>query len=260
MEEILQDPEELLREREKPPAKPVKKFVSPVPYRQSGRLRSSERVAVAGKDGERGVTESPPITKLVSKNPLREPWIFVQGKDHTKDHYRPLTDKEWIKWRNEDTGSFDDRYEICEESPAMYRERSSTSRLQETRNPYKSQWIGTKLKGRNEANSSANSSWKRMAPSHSTTSDETWSDASFSPHGTGTTQRRRYRFSAIDNKRSLEDYCHYHASQQVRLGQRQTETPLSCLRSRNESLWRNSTRTCSHRSGNYGERRPSHAG
>ena len=39
MEEILQDParfEELLREREKPPAKPVKKFVSPVPSRQSG--------------------------------------------------------------------------------------------------------------------------------------------------------------------------------------------------------------------------------
>ena len=87
MEEILQDParfEELLREREKPPAKPVKKFVSPVPSRQSGRRRESERVAVAGKDGESGVTESPPITKLVSENPLREPWIFVQDEDHTK--------------------------------------------------------------------------------------------------------------------------------------------------------------------------------
>ena len=102
MEEILQDPEELLREREKPPAKPVKKFVLPVPSRQSGRQRSSERVAVAGKDGEdgeSGVTESPPITKLVSENPLREPWIFVQGEDHTKDHYRPITDKEWTRYR-----------------------------------------------------------------------------------------------------------------------------------------------------------------
>ena len=72
MEEILQDParfEELLRERKKPPAKPVKKFVLPV--WQSGHLRSSERVAVAGKDGESGVTESPPIT-LVSENPLRD--------------------------------------------------------------------------------------------------------------------------------------------------------------------------------------------
>jgi len=130
MEEILQDParfEELLREREKPPAKPVKKFVSPVPSRQSGRRRESERVAVAGKDGESGVTESPPITKLVSENPLREPWIFVQGEDHTKDHYRPLTDKEWIKWRNEDPVSFDDRYEPCEEGPAMYKKRSTTS-------------------------------------------------------------------------------------------------------------------------------------
>jgi hypothetical protein len=56
-----------------------------------------DRVAVAGKDGESGVTESP-ITKLVPENPLREPWIFVQGKDHTNDHYRPLMDKEWIKW------------------------------------------------------------------------------------------------------------------------------------------------------------------
>jgi hypothetical protein len=43
MEEILQDPakfEALLRQREKPPTKPVRKFVSPVPSRQSGRQRS----------------------------------------------------------------------------------------------------------------------------------------------------------------------------------------------------------------------------
>jgi len=92
MEEILQDParfEELLREREKPPVKPEKKFVLPVPSKQSGRLRTSERVDVAVRSGESGVTESSPITKLVSENPLREPWIFVQGEDHTKDHNRP---------------------------------------------------------------------------------------------------------------------------------------------------------------------------
>ena len=56
-------------------------------------LRLSERVDVADRSGESGVTESP-ITKLVSENPLREPWTFVQGEDHTKDHYLPLTDKE----------------------------------------------------------------------------------------------------------------------------------------------------------------------
>ena len=63
----------------------------------------------------------------MSENPLREPRIFVQGEDHTKDHYRPLTDKEWIKWRNEDPTSFDDRCVLCEEGPAMYKKRSSTS-------------------------------------------------------------------------------------------------------------------------------------
>jgi hypothetical protein len=137
MEEILQDParfEELLREREKPPAKPVKKFVSPVPSRQcaptvkrAGGCRRKER-------GER-VTESPPITKLVSENPLREPWIIVQGEDHTKDHYRPLTDKEWIKWRNEDPVSFDDRYEPCEECPAVYKKRSSSRKTTTAKAP-----------------------------------------------------------------------------------------------------------------------------
>jgi len=70
MEEILQDPakfEELLREREKPPVKAIKIFVSPVPSRQSGRLRTSKRVDAAST-GERGMTESPPITKLLSEN------------------------------------------------------------------------------------------------------------------------------------------------------------------------------------------------
>ena len=77
MEEILQDParlEELLREREKPQKffKPVKEFVSPVPSRQSDRLRTSKRVAIAR--GERGSCNgSPPITTLGSENSLREP-------------------------------------------------------------------------------------------------------------------------------------------------------------------------------------------
>jgi hypothetical protein len=31
------------------------------------------------------------------------------------------TEKEWVKWRNEDPESFDDRYELCEEGPAMLR-------------------------------------------------------------------------------------------------------------------------------------------
>ena len=97
---------------------------------------------------------------------------------------------------------------------------------------------------------SVNNSWVKMARSHLTTSDGTWSDASLSPHGTETIRRIRYRFSAIDNKRSLEDCCHYHASKQAKLGQSQTETPLSCLGSRNESHWWISTRTYFHRSEN----------
>jgi len=48
MEEILEDParfKEQLSEREKPPVKPVKNFVSPVPSRQSGCQRTSERMS-----------------------------------------------------------------------------------------------------------------------------------------------------------------------------------------------------------------------
>ena len=103
---------------------------------------------------------SPPIARLVSENPLREPWIFVEGEDPTKDHYRHLTDKEWVKWRNEDPESFDDRYELCEEGPAMYRKRSSTSSRKTPREeaPYKSQSTGTRWKGRNGVKRSANSS------------------------------------------------------------------------------------------------------
>ena len=42
------------------------------------------------------------------------------GTDYSKDHYRQLMDKQWIKWRSQDPVSFDDRYELCEEGPAMY--------------------------------------------------------------------------------------------------------------------------------------------
>ena len=99
-----------------------------------------------------------------------------------------------------------------------------TARLQEKRHLYKSQSIGTKWEGRNEVKSSANISWGRMAPSHLTTPGGKWSDANSSPHGTRTTRRTQFRISAIGNKRSLEDCCPYHASQQARRVQRQTET------------------------------------
>jgi len=130
MEEILQDPakfEELLKEREQPAVKVVKKLASPVPLRQRIRRRHNEEEEEAADDGVGAGTESPPMATLVSENPLREPWIFVQGSDSTKDHYRPLTDKEWIKWRSQDPVSFDDRYELCEDGPAMYRKRTATS-------------------------------------------------------------------------------------------------------------------------------------
>ena len=58
MEEILQDPakfEELLKEREKPPVKPVKKFASPLPSRQCVRLRTSERMDIADRSGDSGL-------------------------------------------------------------------------------------------------------------------------------------------------------------------------------------------------------------
>ena len=74
-----------------------------------------------------------------------------------------------------------------------------------------------------------------MAPSLLTTSDGTWSDASLSPHGTETIQRTRYRFSAIDNKRSLEYCCPYHASKQAKLGQRQTGTDRDTVKLPRES-------------------------
>ena len=89
MEEILQDLakfEELLKEREQPPRpKPVKKFASPLPSRQSMRLLTSERVDIADGPVDSRSKVSPPIARLVSENPLREPWIFVEGEDHTKD-------------------------------------------------------------------------------------------------------------------------------------------------------------------------------
>jgi len=44
-----------------------------------------------------------------------------------RPHYRPLTDKEWIKWRSQDPVYFNDRYELCEDGPAMYKKRISTS-------------------------------------------------------------------------------------------------------------------------------------
>ena len=128
MEEILEDPakfEELLKEREKPAVMVVKKLASPVPLRQRIRLRHNDEEEEAVDDGVGAGTESPPMETL---DPwLREPWIFVQGSDSTKDHYRPLTDKEWIKWRSQDPISFDDRYELCEDGPAMYRKRTATS-------------------------------------------------------------------------------------------------------------------------------------
>ena len=129
MEEILQDPakfEELLKEREQPAVKVVKKLASPVPLRHRIR-RHNEEEEEAADDGVGAGAESPPMATLVSENPLREPWIFVQGSDSTKDHYRPLTDKEWIKWRSQDPISFDDRYELCEDGPEMYRKRTATS-------------------------------------------------------------------------------------------------------------------------------------
>jgi len=73
--------------------KAAKKFASPIPLRQSVRLRTSEWVDVIDRTGESRSKESPPMAKLVSENPPRDPWIFVQGEDHTKDHYRWLTDK-----------------------------------------------------------------------------------------------------------------------------------------------------------------------
>ena len=85
------------------------------------RLQTSERVDIADGPVDSRSKVSPPIARLVSENPLREPWIFVEGEDHTKDHYHPLTDKEWVKWRNEDPESFDDRYELCEEGREMLR-------------------------------------------------------------------------------------------------------------------------------------------
>ena len=103
----------------------VKKFASPLPSRQSMRLQTSERADIADGPGDSRSKVSPPIARLVSENPLRKPWIFVEGEDPTKDHYHQLTDKEWVKWRNEDPESFDDRYELCEEGPAMYKKRSS---------------------------------------------------------------------------------------------------------------------------------------
>ena len=63
MEENLQDPakfEELLKEREHPPVKPVRKFASPLPSRQSVRLRMSERVDIADRSGDSGSKVSPP--------------------------------------------------------------------------------------------------------------------------------------------------------------------------------------------------------
>ena len=53
MEEILQNLEELLKEQEQPPRpKPVKKFNSPLPSRQSMRLQTSERVDIADGSGD----------------------------------------------------------------------------------------------------------------------------------------------------------------------------------------------------------------
>ena len=131
MEEILQDParfEELLREREKPLVKPVNKFVSPIPSRQSGRLRTSERVAVAGKDGESGVTEShQPLQSWCLKTRCGSHGSLSKAKTTPSVVFRPLTDKEWIKRRNEDPVSFDDQCEQCKEGPSMYKKRSSTS-------------------------------------------------------------------------------------------------------------------------------------
>jgi len=74
--------------------KVVKKFVSPIPSKQSKCLRTSELEDDAADAGESALTESPPMAKLVSENTLREPWIFIQGADPTKDYYRLLTDKD----------------------------------------------------------------------------------------------------------------------------------------------------------------------
>ena len=62
MEEILQDPkfEELLKEREQPSRPmPVKKFVSPLPSRQSMRLQTSERADIADGTGDSRSKVSP---------------------------------------------------------------------------------------------------------------------------------------------------------------------------------------------------------
>jgi hypothetical protein len=49
------------------------------------RLQTSERVDIADGPVDSRSKVSPPIARLVSENPLREPWIFVEGEDHTKD-------------------------------------------------------------------------------------------------------------------------------------------------------------------------------
>ena len=60
------------------------------------RLQTSERADIADGPGDSRSKVSPPIARLVSENPLREPWIFVEGEDPTKDHYRQLTDKDLV--------------------------------------------------------------------------------------------------------------------------------------------------------------------
>ena len=70
MEEILQDPakfEELLKEREQPAVKVVKKLASLVPLRQRIRRRHNEEEEEAADDGVSAVTESPPMATLVGK-------------------------------------------------------------------------------------------------------------------------------------------------------------------------------------------------
>jgi len=150
MEEILQDPaksEKQLKEREQPPRpKPVKKFASPLPSRQSVRLQTSKRVEIADGSGDSRPKVSPPIARLVSENPLREPWIFVQGEDHTR------TTTVSSPTRNASSGGTSTRNLSTNDAKFARRARRCigknhplrAARPQEKRHPYKSQSIGTK--------------------------------------------------------------------------------------------------------------------
>jgi hypothetical protein len=163
IDEILQDPEkfeELLKEREQPPRpKPVKKFASLLPSRQSMRLQTSERVDIADGPVDSRSKVSPPIARLVSENPLREPWIFVEGEGPPRTTASSLKrngSSGGTKIRNHSTTvmNFSRRAQQCIRKGHLLQ----AAKLQEKRHPDKSQSTGTRWKGRNGMKRSANSS------------------------------------------------------------------------------------------------------